>query len=265
MVCFATAQAAIRVTSEDGGSRSQQYFENGNFVLVQDGQPAFGVDAAGNCWFVERDRLVFDSCEAMLDSMKGMRDQAMAGISAGDRAMMQQMMGMKSDGAVRVQAVGERTIAGYSSTCHTIGDAREVCVSKTLLDEIMNEMGNERFAQMMQRFQDSAASMGADDSQTKAVTRLFEEGYPMSDKQKAAAIPGMNPAMLKFLPEAQRAEIVRQMGAAGAGQQARGSQVTAVDKRVSMPNPDLSRYQRMSFGQYMQQMMGGIPGMQPPR
>jgi hypothetical protein len=121
-------------------------------------------------------------------------------------------------------------------------------------------MGSGRFADMMQRFQDSASEMVGDNPQVKAIGELFEQGYPMSDMQKSAGIPGMNPAMLQFLPEAQRAQIMQQMGAAGAQGKMQGSRVTGVDKRASMPEVDFARYRRMTFSEFMQQTMGQMPG-----
>lgn len=258
---FSTAQAALLVTSEGGSGKSQQYFEDGNFVLLENGQPAFGVDASGNCWFIEGQRLVFDTCAQMLDSARGMRDQAMAGLSEQERAMVQQMMAAQGGGAVSVRPKGERTIAGYTASCHAIGDSREVCVSPQLLDEVKQEMGRSRFADMMQRFQNSASEMVGENPQARALGELFERGFPMSDMQQSAGIPGMNPAMMQFIPEAQRAQIMQQMGAAGAGGGMQGTRVTGVDKQVSMPKVDFSRYRRMTFDEFMQQTMGQMPAM----
>lgn len=258
---FSAVQAAIVVTSEEQGAVSQQYFEDGDFVLMQSGQPAFGADASGNCWFVERDRLVFDQCTQMLDSMSSMRDQAMAGMSSGDRAMMEQMMGMQRNVAVNVRASGKRTIAGYEAECHMIGDSHEVCVSAGLLDEIKNEMGDSRFSEMVQRFQKSGAEMVGNDSQLSALQDLFERGYPMLNMRKTGGMPGMNQSMMQFIPEAQRAQIMQQMAASGMPQQEQGSRVVSVEKGVSMPSVDLSGYQRMTFQQFMQQTMGQMPAM----
>lgn len=261
LLCFGTtAQAAILVISEDDAGRSEQYFEDGNFVIVANGKPEFGIDAAGNCWFIDSGQLVSDRCEQMLESMSSMREQAMAGMSARDRAMMEQMMAGQRRAAPSVRAIGQRTIAGYAAQCHAVGDAREVCVSRQLLDEVMAEMGNDRFTRMMQRFQDSAGGMGNADAQPDAVAELFTQGYPVSDMHKALAMPGMNAAMLEYLPKAQRAQIMQQMGGAGA-QQMRGSRVVGVDKGARMPALDLSGLQRMSFAEYMQRAMGSMPGM----
>ena len=259
-LCSAT-QAAILVTSENATGKSQQYFEDGDFVLMEDGRPAFGVDASGNCWFTEGQRLVFDSCAQMLDSASAMREQAMAGMSQQDRAMMQKMMTMQRGAAVSVRPVGERTIAGYATSCHAIGDSREVCVSAQLLDEVKQEMGRSRFAEMMQRFQNSASGMSGGNPQVKALGELFASGFLMSDMQKSTGIPGMNAAMLQYIPEAQRAQIMQQMGAAGTGGKMQGTRVTHVDKGASMPEVDLSRYRRMTFEEFMQQTMGQMPAM----
>ncbi len=258
-LCSAT-QAAILVTSESPTGKTQQYFEDGDFVLMENGRPAFGVDASGNCWFTEGQQLVFDSCAQMLDSVSGMREQAMAGMSKQDRAMMQRMMEMHRGAGVSVRPVGERTIAGYASSCHAIGDNREVCVSAQLLDEIKQEMGRSRFSDMMQRFQNSATEMTGENPQAKALGEVFERGFLMSDMQESTGIPGMNSAMLQYIPEAQRAQIMQQMGAAGAGGKKQGTRVTQVDRGATMPKVDLSRYRRMTFEEFMQQTMGQMPG-----
>ena len=62
--------------------------------VVQGGQPAFGVDRTGNCWFVADGQLVIDP-EQMFGAMSSMRDQAMAGMDPQQRAMMDQMMAMR--------------------------------------------------------------------------------------------------------------------------------------------------------------------------
>ena len=60
-VLCSVAEAAILVTSEHGAATSQQFFEDGNFVLMENGRPAFGVDASGNCWFIEGQQLSADA------------------------------------------------------------------------------------------------------------------------------------------------------------------------------------------------------------
>lgn len=261
VLLLSTAHAGTRITSEDGDSRNEQYFDAGNFVVVDNGRPTFGVDVAGNCWFIDSEQLVSDSCARMLDSVGGMREQAMAGLGAQERAMVEQMMGMQRGAAANIRALGERQIAGYSAACHAIGDSREICVSARLLDELKAEMGNSRFTQMMQRFQQSSNQMGGKDPQAKALASLLSSGYPMSDMQRASAMPGMNQAMLQYLPEAQRAQIMQQMAAAGGGNQLRGSRVVSVEHGVAMPEIDLSRYRRVTFEEYMRRMMGSMPVM----
>ena len=261
LTCSA-AQAAIVITDDDG---SQQYFEKGSFVLVEDGNPSFGVDGDGNCWFIDDSQRVFGKCESMFDSMDKMRQDMMAGMSDQERAMMQLMMQSRPP-MQRPEVVksGSKQIAGYSTECHKIGSAREVCISEKLLEEIKREMGSSYFMDLQAKFGQSEKQMGMGNPELDAVIELYKQGFPMEDMQRVTAMPGMNSAMLQFIPEAQRAEIMKQMGAAGEGKM-QGSRVAAVDKNGSMPKVDLSRFKTISFADYMQQMMGAMGGFPHPR
>lgn len=252
---FSTAQAAVLITADNAGETSEQYFDKGAFVLVQGGQPAFGVDRTGNCWFVADGQLVIDPCEQMFGAMSSMRDQAMAGMDPQQRAMMDQMMAMRKPAQPpAVTSTGSRTIAGYSAQCSAIGDSREVCISEKLLQEVKAEMGDGRFIEMFKRFGDSMDKMTGEDPEAKAVAALFERGFPVLDMQKVSAIPGIDPAMLQFLPEAQRAQIMQQLGSAS-GQQTRGNLVTRVEHDKAVPDFDLSRLPRIGFRDFMQQSL----------
>ena len=258
---FSVAQAAVLVTADNAGEASEQYFDRGAFVLVQGGQPAFGVDRAGNCWFVADGRLVIDPCEQMFAAMSGMRDQAMAGLDPQQRAMMEQMMAMRQPAQPpAVTSTGSRTIAGYSAQCSAIGGSREVCVSEKLLQEVKAEMGDGRFIEMFKRFGESMEKMAGEDPEANAVAALLERGYPMLDMQKVSAIPGIDPAMLQFVPEAQRAQIMQQLGGTS-GQQTQGTVVTRVERNATMPDFDLSRLPRVGFTEFMQQSMAQMGQM----
>jgi hypothetical protein len=255
------AWAGLLITSESSGETSQQYFGKGEFIVIDQGQPRFGIDRRGNCWFVERQNLVSDPCENMLSAMSGMRDQAMAGLGPQERAMMEQMMGGgRTAQPLKPRPQGSRQIAGYTTDCHQIGSEREVCISPELLREVKQEMGDSRFVELLRGFSQSAAQMGGQDPEQAAVTALFEQGFPMLDMRKAATMPGLDPAMLRFLPEAQRAQIMQQMGGAG-GESVSGTKVVKVEKDAVMPPLNLSGYKRQSFAEYMQQMMGNMNGM----
>jgi hypothetical protein len=254
---FSAAQAAIVISNDDG---SRQYFEDGAFVLVEDGQPAFGVDADGNCWFINEGQRVFGKCDTMFDSMDKVRQEMMAGMSEQERAMMQQMMRSNApkQGPEIVKS-GSKQIAGYSAQCHKIGSARELCTSDKLLKEIKREMGNSYFMDLQAKFGQSETRMGMNNPEQDAIFKLYKQGFPMEDMQQVTAMPGMSSAMMQFLPEAQRAEIMKQMGATGEGKM-QGSRVIKVDKKGNMPKVDLSRYKTVSFEDYMQQMMGAMGG-----
>lgn len=258
---FSIAQAAVLVTADNAGEASEQYFDKGAFVLVHGGKPAFGVDHAGNCWFVADGQMVIDPCEQMFGAMSGMRDQAMAGLDPQQRAMMEQMMAMRQPAQPpAVTSTGSRTIAGYSAKCSAIGDSREVCISEKLLQEVKAEMGDSRFIEMFKRFGESMEKMTGEDPEAKAVAALLERGFPMLDIQKVSAIPGIDPAMLQFVPEAQRAQIMQQLGGAS-GQKTQGSVVTRVERNVKMPDFDLSRLPRVGFMDFMQQSMAQMGQM----
>jgi len=257
----ASLQAAVVVTSEGEGDVTTQYFEQGEYVLMLGDLPSMGVDRDGNCWFVQNRRVVTDPCEQMLDSVKGMREQAMAGLSAEERAMMERAMQMQQ--AARPASLSKapgRKIAGYQTECYLIGSDHEVCVSEKLLEEIRDEMGESPFLEVFRRFGESAGEMGGDNPETKAMAELAERGFPMLDQRKVAAMPGLDPAMLGFLPEAQRAQIMRQMGDAG-GQKIQGTRVIRVNNRGQMPELDLSRYPRVGFERFMRESMERAGGM----
>jgi hypothetical protein len=94
----------------------------------------------------------------------------------------------------------------------------------------------------------------------KAVAALLERGFPMLDMQKVSAIPGIDPAMLQFVPEAQRAQIMQQLGGTS-GQQTQGTVVTRVERNATMPDFDLSRLPRVGFTEFMQQSMAQMGQM----
>lgn len=259
-------QAAVVVTSESHGQVSRQYFEQGEFVLMRADKPSMGVDREGNCWFVEHRRVVSDPCEQMLQSVNALREQAMAGLSAEERAMMERALKMQNAARpANVTKSANRKIAGYATECHLIGSGREVCISGKLMQEIKEEMGDSPFLEVFQRFGESAGEMGADSPETKAMTELAKRGFPMLDMKKMAAMPGVDPAVLQYLSEAQGAQIMRQMGGAGGPQRMQGTKVTRVERNAKMPELDLSRFPRVGFDQFMQQSMGQAGAMSRPR
>ena len=251
----AAVQAGLSITVEDGGERVQQYFDQGRFLLVESGRPAFGVDQRGNCWFTEGQRLVTDSCETMLGAASQVADAALAGLGPQERAMMERMTGA---GAARPapRRTGEATVAGYPAECYALGDSREVCISPRLLGEVMREMGESPFQSLFQRFGQTGFGPGGPDP----ASALFERGFPVRDMKRTSAVPGLDPAMLQFLPAPQRAQLMQQLGAGGAAAM-QGSQVVAVEHDVSMPAVDLSRYRRIGFADFMRESLGGLPPM----
>jgi hypothetical protein len=257
-VAAGLAHAGLLISTEDAGSVSQQYFGQGEFIAIEQGQPQFGIDPQGNCWFLEGRQLVSDPCERMLSVMGGMRDQAMAGLDPQQRAMMQQMMGtQRNTQPAALRPVGGQSIAGYPSDCYQVGGQRRVCVSESLLREVMAAVGDSRFLDMFRDFSRSTAAMsGGPGPAEQAVNNLYEKGYPMLDQTQGASIPGIDPAMLRYLPEAQRAQIMQQMGGASGG--VSGSKVVRVEKGVPRPSLGLSGYTRMGFQEYMQRSMGGM-------
>jgi len=254
-----SVQAGVLVTSEQSGQQVQQYFEEGTFVLMEGGAPRFGVNRAGDCWFIQQDRLVADPCDRMLDSMRAMREQVMAGLGPRERAMMQQMM--QGPGAAQAEPItpsGKKTIAGYSAECHKVGSSREICLSAELMSEIKDEMGGSQLVETFRRFSSSAAEFGGRNAQAEAIAGLYQRGFPMLDMQRATTMPGINPAMLQYLPEAQRSQIMQQMGGGTATAQMQGTQVIRVQKGVAMPELGLEEYPRIGFGEFMSQQVGGM-------
>ncbi len=257
-----TLQAAVVVTSEGEGDVSTQYFEKGEFILMQDEQPIMGVDRDGNCWFVEHRRVVADPCGKMQASVKDMREQAMAGLTAEERALMERAMQMQSAAPpASLRKTDGRRIAGYQTECFLIGSDREICISAKLLGQIRKEMGDSPFLEVFRRFGESAGQMGGDSPETKAMAALAERGFPMLDQRKVAAMSGFDPAMLNVLPEAQRARVMREMGGLSGGHKIQGSRVTRVDTDGRMPDLDLSRYPRVGFDEFMRQSLERAGGM----
>ena len=256
--------AAMVVVSEGDGQVSKQYFESGEFLQMRNDSPAMGVDRQGTCWFVEHRRVVSDPCEQMLQSMDAMRERMMESLSEEDRSMMQRALEMQRTApAATVTNLGQRRIAGYSVECHRIGDSHEICTSAKLLQEVEAEMGDSRFIELFRQFGRSAGEMGGETPESKAVADLTGRGFPMLDMQKVPAMPGLDPAVLQYMPEAQRAQIMSRLGNATGGTKMHGTKVTSVVKEIPMPELDLSRYPRVDFARYLQQNMGqsgGIPG-----
>lgn len=250
-------RAAMVVVSEGDGQVSKQYFETGEFLQMRNDRPAMGVDRQGNCWFLEHRRVVSDPCENMLQSMYAVREQAMASLSEEDRAMMRRALEMqRSAPPATVTSLGQRRIAGYSAECHRVGADREICTSEKLLQEVKAEMGDSRFFELFQQFGRSAGEMGGETPESKAVSELAGRGFPVLDMQQVAAMPGLDPAVLQYMPEAQRAQIMSRLGNATGGKKKHGTKVTRVVKDIPMPEVDLSRYPRVDFERYLKQTMG---------
>ena len=175
--------------------------------------------------------------------------------------MMQLMMGQRGTRQpATVTEKGTRAIAGYQAVCYRVGGSREICISQKLMDEVAQEMGAGRFSQALGMFSRSGANNGGPNPEAEALARLYERGFPMSDMQQAAAIPGINASMLQLLPEAQRAQLMQQFGGPTGGANMQGSKVIRVERNASMPQVDLSAYPRRGFQQYMQEnlRMGGM-------
>lgn len=253
------AQAGMLVSTDAAGRLSKQYFEDGDFLLVQEGRAMFGMDRAGNCWFIDAGQLVTDPCERMLDAMNAIQNQALAALGPQQRAMLQQITGMQNPArAPAISRAGSRTIAGYPAECHRVDDRDEVCVSAQLLREVTGEMGSRRFIEMAKRLGPSAGSWSGAGAGPGAVAALFDSGYPMRyvRSNPVSAIPGLDPAMLQVLPEAQRARTMQQLRDAGGGAASQAIQVVKVDRNVRMPAVDLSPFPRIGFHQFLQQNLG---------
>ena len=255
--CSTSAHAALLVISEGHGQVNRQYFEQGEFVLMRGDMPSMGVDREGNCWFVQHRRVVFDSCEQMLQAVDSMRERLMAGLDEADRATMERALEVQKQlPAAGVRELGDKKIAGYAARCFQVGRGRELCTSEKLLQEVRTEMAESQFFNWFRRFGESAGEMGGNDPETRAVAELATGGFPMLDRRAVTKIPGIEPEVLEDLPEAQRKRIIAGIGDPAARQRMRGTRVTAVDRRAEMPKLDLSRYPLVGFEQFMRQSMG---------
>lgn len=253
MAC--AAQAAVVVTSEASGEVTRQYFGGGEFLLMAGEQPAFGVDRAGNCWFVQHGHLVAEPCERMLQTVTSLREQATAALGVPGHALLQLLDQQVPAPVPR----GAQTIAGYEAACYALGETREVCVSPGLLGEIRRELGARRFADMQALLERSVTRIGDWVPGSRTLAQLYARGYPMRDVQQVSAIPGLSPALLSFLPETQRARLLQQLGGTG-GPHLQGSQVVSVERHAAMPRIDLSGYPRQSFSQFLQQSWPQLGG-----
>ena len=255
--CCKPVQAALLVISEGHGQVNRQYFEQGEFVLMRGDMPSMGVDREGNCWFVQHRRVVFDSCEQMLQAVDGMRGRLMAGLDEADRATMERALQVQKQlPAASVRELAARKIAGYLAHCYRVGASREVCTSEKLLQEVRAEMGESQFFTWFRRFGESAGELGGNDPETRAVAELATRGFPMLDRRAVTKMPGIEPEVLQQLPEAQRKRIIAGIGDPAARQKMQGTRVTAVDRRAEMPKLELSRYPLVGFEQFMRQSMG---------
>lgn len=258
-------RAAMVVVSEGDGQVSKQYFEAGEFLQMRDDRPAMGVDRQGNCWFVEHRRVVSDPCEQMLQSMEAVRERMLESLSEEDRAMMQRALKMQRTVApATVKSLGQRRIAGYSVECHQVGASHEICTSEKLLQEVKTEMGDSHFIELFRQFGKSAGEMGGETPESKAMADLTGRGFPMLDMQKVPAMPGLDPAVLQYMPEAQRAQIMSRLSNATGGTKMHGTKVTRVVKDIPMPDIDLSRFPRVDFERYLRQNMGQSGAMPDP-
>ncbi len=261
-LCLAAAsQAAIVITSEDMGGTSTQYFDRGRFVSTENGQPNMGMDADGNCWFVDENQLVKGRCDDMVNKMKDFRSQMMSGMGEQQRAMMKQAQSryMQMQKAPKITEVAGQDVAGLGGTrCFHVNDASHLmCTNKKLGDRVKNEMGGNFYEEMQNRFSDVAKGMGMAGMQESAEAQLAKKGYVVKDV-KAAMPMGMNPAMMQFLSPDQKEALMKQFKSAGQGPM-QGMTVTSVDKDGSIPPMDLSAYRNITFDDYVQRMMQQMP------
>ena len=259
------AAAAIVITSEGVGGSSTQYYDKGRFVSTENGQPGFGIEKDGSCWFVAENQRVRGGCDEMMNSVKDTREQMMAGLSEQERAMMQQMQSryMQQKKAPEIKEVASQRIAGLDGNrCYEVGGPNHlVCVNKKLLDKVKKEMGGDFYQEMQARFADMADDMGMGGMGESALARLGKQGVVMKDVQTSMAMGGMSMDMLNFLPPEQREAIMQQMKSAGAGAEMQGMTVTSVNENGSIPSLNLSVYPSVSYQEYMQRMMSRMPGM----
>ena len=269
LAIHSVAFAAIVVTTDDNGQVSRSYFGDGAFVLMEGSRPTFGVDAQGNCWFVEQGRLISDPCETMFSSMQDIQKQMMAGMSQDD---LQAMKDFRAAGAGAPKATltpaDSRIVAGYEAICVLINELHEVCTSNKLLNDILDEMGSSKFLTLIKQMSNSVRNMGMPNPEGDAVADLMEKGYPVWDKKtQMGGMPGMpgmptmSPEMLQFLPPDQRDQLMKQFGGNDPNAPMVGREVVSVD-RGDMPATDFSQLQQVSFRDFMQQQFSG---MRPPR
>jgi hypothetical protein len=117
-------------------------------------------------------------------------------------------------------------------------------------------MGDARLVEVFQEFSRSAADMGGAGTQDAGLQTLYARGYPVLDLRKAPAVPGLDPSMLRFLPEAQRAQIMQQMGGGAGG--VSGMRVVGVQADARRPPLGLDGLPRVGFAAFMQRQMGGM-------
>lgn len=265
----ATVFAAIVVTTDDNGQISRSYFGDGAFVLMEGSRPTFGVDAQGNCWFVEQGRLISDPCETMFGAMQDMQKQMMDGMNQDDlRAFKDfQAAGAGAPEATLTPA-DSRIIAGYEAICVYVNELREVCTSSKLWKDVISAVGSDKLMAQIKGMSSSVRKMGMPNPEADAVADLMDKGYPVWDKKKQMGgmpgmpgMPTMSPEMLQFLPPDQRNKLMEQFAANAGDAPMVGREVVSVD-RGDMPNTDFSQLQAVSFRVYMQQQFNG---MRPPR
>lgn len=261
-LCFSiSTQAAIVITSQDQGQGQTrtQYFGDGRFLATENGQPLFGIEKDGTCWFVAEGRRITDSCKKMAGGMQGVQEKMLSGLSAEERAMMQQMGMFGAAQAPQIKEVAGQRIAGIDGNrCYEIGGpSHQICINESLQEKIKREMGSDFFVDMQTRFQEMANMAGS--GELSAIIELSQRGFVMKDVQAATAIPGLNPAMLQLLPPEQREQIMAEMPGAGmSGGGMQGEVVTAVDEGGAFPALDLSAYPSIGFDEFVQQMMSGM-------
>lgn len=251
------SHAGIVIQVQDGNERTVQYFEDGRFLLVQDGRPGFGIEPDGTCWFVAEGQRVEGSCQEMTESIEGFQQRMMEAMPEEQRRIMQQMMATGRPQQVpEVVDAGTEQIANFDCQCWQVGTSRTVCISEDLQSKINKEMNNRYFADMQQRLGGSALmdKMGMSDPTEDAVGKLAKQGFVMKDVQAVTGIPGMNTAMLQFLPANKRAEIMKQMNL-GADGAIEGPTVVSVDTNGAIPDIDITEIPAISFETFIANMM----------
>ncbi len=255
-----TLSNALVVRMDNDGSVSESIFKGNSMYVIEDGRVAMQMQSGGNCAMYVYDQgvKIVEKCSELGNKIDAMvnRMKSQMGVSDEQMAMLRQFNGSNRP-QEPMKALGTRQIAGVTAECHS-NSSREFCYSTELEQRIKREGFNAR--QLASEFAKINDRLGMAGNDNDPVDPLRMKGFPVLDMKTASSgnpgIPGW-----EMIPQAQRDQILAQMGRSGGGGAPSGSKLHSVNREsVNLSLPQLRQVGLEEFySEMMQKAMSGMP------